>query len=142
MSHCEHCQFFEIIMVKGPTPGDRLIGHCHRFPPTTGKPTLLKAEAKQPNLSNFPLVRASDWCGEFRQTTTLMKRASTPEPKESPKYDMRLVVSVREVARMLDVSERYIHMLSTKGDLPKVKIGARVCYRVETLKAWLAAHDS
>jgi len=32
MSHCEHCQFFEIVMVQGPTPGDRLIGHCHRLP--------------------------------------------------------------------------------------------------------------
>ncbi len=66
MSHCEHCQFFDIQMAQGPTPGDRLIGHCRRFPPTAGKPTPLKSEVDRLELSHFPLVRASDWCGEFR----------------------------------------------------------------------------
>jgi len=142
MSHCEHCQFFEIEMVRGPTPGDRLIGHCHTLPPTTGKPTPLKPEAERAELSHFPLVKASDWCGEFQQTTTPMRRTSAPAPKERPAPDMRLVVSSREAAKMLDVSERHLHMLSTKGELPRVKIGARVCYRPETLRAWLAAHES
>lgn len=53
MSHCEHCQFFEIVMVQGPTPGDRLIGHCHRLPPTAGKPTPLKPEAERAEMSHF-----------------------------------------------------------------------------------------
>ena len=141
MSRCEHCQFFEIVMIQGPTPGDRLIGHCHRLPPTAGKPTPLKPEAERAELSHFPLVKASDWCGEFQQTTTPMRRLCAPMPKERSTQDMRLVVSTREAAKLLDVSEKHLHMLSTKGDLPRVKIGARVCYRLETLRTWLAEHE-
>src|SRR4051794_23192736 len=121
MSRCEHCQFFEIVMVQGPPPGDRLIAHCRRFPPTAGKPTPLKAEADNPELSHFPLVRAGDWCGEFRQTTTPLRRTSAPTPAKPPSQDMRLVVSSREAAKMLDISERTLFMLSAEGNLPRVQ---------------------
>lgn len=141
MSHCEHCQFFKLVMVPGPSPGDRLIGHCQRFPPTAGRPTPLKAEAANPDLSHFPLVKGSDWCGEFTQTTTPMRRLSAPTPTTAPSPDLRLVVSSGEAAKMLDVSEKHLYTLSMKGDLPRVLIGARVCYRVETLRAWVAAHE-
>lgn len=142
MSHCEHCQFFDIVMVQGPTPGDRLIGHCRRYPPRTGRRTPLKAEAEHPKLSHFPLVRGNDWCGEFQRTTTPMRRMSAPEPKKVASQDMRLVVSAGEAADMLGISEKHLYTLSTKGNLPRVQIGARVCYRIETLKAWVAAHES
>lgn len=42
---------------------------------------------------------------------------------------------------MLDVSERHLHRISAKAGLPRIQIGARVCYRVETLKKWLADHE-
>ncbi|MEO6435647.1 MAG: helix-turn-helix domain-containing protein, partial [Tepidisphaeraceae bacterium] len=54
----------------------------------------------------------------------------------------RLGVSVREAAMMLGVSEKHVYTLSVKGDLPRVQIGARVCYRVEAPRAWLAAHEA
>jgi excisionase family DNA binding protein len=92
-------------------------------------------------MSHFPLVKASDWCGEFAQATSSLRRLSAPARQRQANEDMRLVVSSREAAEMLSVSERHLHMLSSKGDLPKVRIGARVCYRVETLRAWLAAHE-
>jgi len=100
MSRCEHCQYFEIVMVQGPTPWDRLIGHCHRFPPTVGKPTPLKAEVERADLSHFPLVKAGEWCGEFQQTTTNLRRSWAPALKERLTQDMRLVVSSREATKM------------------------------------------
>lgn len=142
MGHCEHCQFFEIVMVQGPTPGDRLIGHCHKLPPTAGRSTSLKAEAQRAELSPFPLVKASDWCGEFQPATTAMRRLSAPAVKEPPSQDMRLVVSAREAAKMLDVSERLLFALTARGEVPRVKIGKRVCYRVESLRTWLATNES
>ena len=141
MSRCEHCQFFDIVMIEGPTPGDRLIGHCRRFPPSPGRRTPLKSDPMPPEPSHFPLVKGNDWCGEFQQTTTPYRRLSAPEKKQPSIQDMRLVVSGGEAAKMLGVSERHLHTLSKKGDLPRVQIGARVCYRLETLRAWLERHE-
>jgi excisionase family DNA binding protein len=142
MSRCEHCQFFQIVMIQGPLPGDRLIGHCRRFPPTMGKITPLKDEVERAEMSPFPLVKASDWCGEFCQTTTSLPRHSafstTPKP---PVQDMRLVVSAQEAAKMLGISHRTLHGLSAKGQLPAVRIGARVCYRIETLRTFVSAQE-
>jgi excisionase family DNA binding protein len=67
---------------------------------------------------------------------------SAPESKIATGQDMRLVVAVGEAANMLGISERHLQTLSTKGNLPRVQIGARVCYRVETLRAWVAAHET
>ena len=142
MSRCEQCRFFKIVMSQGPTPGDRLIGHCHRLPPRKGKPTPLRDDVGRAEISHFPLVKASDWCGEFQATTSRIERVSGLASKEQPSHDMRLVVSTREAARMLDISERHLHTLSNKGAIPKVKIGSRVCYRIESLRAWLTAHES
>lgn len=141
MGNCERCCFFQTVMVEGPTPGDRLMGHCHRFPPPRGRRTPLKSEVGQFRSSAFPLVRASDWCGEFRQTTTPMNRFSAFIANDAEKPDLRLVVSSREAAAMLNISEKHLYTLSTKGDLPRVMVGARVCYRIETLKVWVARHE-
>lgn len=141
MSYCEHCLFFQIEFVQGPTPGDRLIGHCQGLPPTAGKPTPLKPEAKTAKLSHFPLVKGNDWCGEFQRASSGYRRMSAPEPKKGPLPDRRLVVSSSEAADMLGVSDRHLHRMSVEQDLPRVMIGARVCYRIETLKRWLAENE-
>ena len=142
MSYCEHCQFFQVQMVVGPTPGDRLIGHCRRYPPTEGKRTPLKPEAATAEMSHFPLTKGSDWCGEFQQASSPTRRLAAPLQKSQPPPDRRLVVSAREAAKMLGVSDRHLHRLSTEEGLPRVRIGARVCYRIETLETWLKAHES
>lgn len=51
MSYCQHCQFFQIDIVAGPTPGDYLIGHCRRFPPTAGKPSPQKSKAESADIA-------------------------------------------------------------------------------------------
>ena len=142
MSHCEHCQFFDILMVQGPPPGDRLLGYCRRFPPPFGQSKPLKSEPQLSQPSHFPIVRGNDWCGEFQRSTTSMRRLSAPASSKQAADDMRLVVSAREAANMLGISERHLYALSAKGDLPRVRIGARVCYRIETLREWLVAHEA
>lgn len=141
MSYCEHCQFFQVEFVPGPPPGDRLIGHCHRYPPTAGKPTPSRPEAKAAELSHFPLVKGNDWCGEFQRASSAYRRMSAPEPKKELLPDRRLVVSTSEAAKMLGVSDRHLHRMSVEEGLPRVMIGARVCYRIETLERWLAENE-
>lgn len=142
MHHCEYCCFFEIVTVKGPNPGDRLIGHCHRFPPPSGQRSPRKSDPGPVVLSPFPLVRASDWCGEFRQATAPLRRMVLPNLEKSPQPDWRLLVSAREAAKMLSVSQRHLWQMSAKGELPRVMVGARVCYSIESLRAWIAAHEA
>ncbi len=141
MSTCQHCQFFQIKMVTGPTPGDSLIGHCRRFPPTTGKPSPQMRRVEAADMSAFPMTRGSDWCGEFQPSTSPLRRLSATVLKKQPEPDRRLVVSANEAAKMLGVSGRHLHRMSAEAGLPRVQIGARVCYRVETLKNWLAEHE-
>jgi excisionase family DNA binding protein len=52
------------------------------------------------------------------------------------------MVSVREAAKMLGICEKHVYTLSKEGKLPRVQIGARVCYSVETLRAWVRAHET
>jgi excisionase family DNA binding protein len=142
MSRCEHCQFFQTLTVQGPNWGDRLIGHCKRFPPTPGRPTPLKDEVTRADLSQFPLVRANEWCGEFRPTTTEFRRTSAFTMSPKPKVQgLRILVSSGEAAKMMGVCEKSLYHLSRSGHLPVVRVGRRVCYCIETLKSWVAAHE-
>jgi len=141
MSHCEHCLFFQVVMVEGPTPGDRLLGHCHRFPPPTGRPTPLKGDSVPPEPSHFPLIKGSDWCGEFRQANTDTRRLSASPGTTPQGKDMRLVISSGEAAKLLGISNRTLYSLSESGEVPRVRIGSRVCYRMETLQAWVASRE-
>jgi excisionase family DNA binding protein len=52
---------------------------------------------------------------------------------------MRLVVSASEAAKMLGISDRTLYSIAKQGKLATVRIGSRVCYRVETLREWLAS---
>ena len=51
----------------------------------------------------------------------------------------KLLLTVREAAAALSVSERTLWGLTApRGDLPCVRVGARVLYSVDTLRAWVA----
>jgi len=48
-------------------------------------------------------------------------------------------VGRREAARLLSISERKLWSLTVSGEIPAAKIGTRVVYPVEQLRAWLEA---
>ena len=51
----------------------------------------------------------------------------------------RLLISAREAAAMLSVSEKHLWSNSTpRGPIPAVKIGNRVLYSPRDLEAWVA----
>jgi len=49
----------------------------------------------------------------------------------------RLTVSRAEAALMLGISERLLWTWTNAGQIPHVRIGARVLYPVEALRQWL-----
>ena len=55
--------------------------------------------------------------------------------------DESLLLSAREAAHRLRVSERTLWTLTQRGDVPHVRIGRRVLYRPATLNAWLATRE-
>ena len=50
----------------------------------------------------------------------------------------RLALRPREAAQLLGVSERHLHNLTKRGDVPCVRFGRAVGYPVESLRRWLA----
>jgi len=49
----------------------------------------------------------------------------------------RLTVNRAEAASMLGISERLLWTWTNAGQIPHVRIGARVLYPVEALRQWL-----
>lgn len=59
----------------------------------------------------------------------------------APHASARLTLGVREAAAMLGVSERHLHTLTQRGDVPHVRLGGRVVYRIATLDRWLTERE-
>jgi excisionase family DNA binding protein len=59
----------------------------------------------------------------------------------SPQSTAPLLLSARETARALSVSERTLFTLTKERGLPCVRIGSRVMYRPEAVNAWLAERE-
>ncbi|HXF37959.1 MAG TPA: helix-turn-helix domain-containing protein [Actinomycetota bacterium] len=51
------------------------------------------------------------------------------------------LLTVREVARLLAVSPRYVQLLAQRGELPHVRIGRLVRVRAEDLAAFVQARS-
>lgn len=62
------------------------------------------------------------------------EQATTPGP-------VQLALSARETAAALSVSESTLLRLRKGGSLPSVHLGARVVFRIETVRAWLAREE-
>jgi predicted DNA-binding transcriptional regulator AlpA len=54
----------------------------------------------------------------------------------SPKPE-KLLLNARETAEMLGISTRLLWSETNSGNIPSVRIGARVLYPVEEIKIWL-----
>jgi excisionase family DNA binding protein len=54
----------------------------------------------------------------------------------------RLTVNRKEAAAMLGISERLLWTWTNAGQIPHVRIGARVLYPVESLRQWLEQQTS
>ena len=49
----------------------------------------------------------------------------------------RLLIGAREAAKALAISERTLWELTNSGDVPHVRIGRRVLYDPDDLRAWI-----
>ena len=52
----------------------------------------------------------------------------------------RLWVS-RDVAKLLNISERTVHSLTQRGELPAVRVGRSVRYRPATIRQYIQQND-
>lgn len=143
MPICEQCRHFHVLPRIAPPPGDRLLGECRRFPPAA-PPTVISVGSESTPLAMFPLLRAGEWCGEFSEATSRAVVASSPFMREKSQpisEDKRLLVSAREAAKMLGLSTRTLYTMTARGELKPVRVGRRVCYSPEALRAWIAARQ-
>lgn len=63
-------------------------------------------------------------------------------PAKSPSECPRLALNAAEAARALSIGRRLLWSLTASGELPCVRIGARVLYPVAGLQAYLAANTA
>ena len=55
----------------------------------------------------------------------------------------RLLLSARDAAAALSISERTLWSITApRGDLPCVRVGQRILYGVDDLRAWIDEHKS
>ncbi len=63
---------------------------------------------------------------------------STRTPGESLFENQKQLLSYKETARYLSMSEPYLRRLKAKGEIPFVPIGSRgVRFRIDSLIAWI-----
>ena len=56
--------------------------------------------------------------------------------------DSRFLLSTRETAKRLSISDRHLFSLTKSGILPCVRVGTRVLYSVETIKQWMRESEA
>jgi excisionase family DNA binding protein len=56
--------------------------------------------------------------------------------------EVKLAVSAREAASMLGISERLLWTWTRSGKVPHLRVGVRVLYSVELLRAWVKEQSS
>lgn len=59
----------------------------------------------------------------------------------SPQSDVRLALTAYEAARSLGICRRTLHTLTQSGQIRCLRVGRRLLYRPETLRAWLEAQE-
>jgi len=63
-----------------------------------------------------------------------------PRPSDHSKKE-RMLVGIREAARLLSISDRTLFTLTKAGKVPHVRINRRVLYRPDSLQEWLSARE-
>lgn len=56
---------------------------------------------------------------------------------ENTPAEAKLAVSAREAAAMLGISERLLWTWTRSGKVPHLRLGVRVLYPVDLLRAWI-----
>jgi len=56
--------------------------------------------------------------------------------------DEPFLLSARDAAKRLSISQRTLFTLTSTGRIPCVRIGRLVRYSVDTLKKWIKDHES
>lgn len=74
------------------------------------------------------------WC---RMDSDTFYRVADPDEKLRP-----LAVRPRQAATMLGISVSSLERLNKAGEIPRIKDGNKVFYRVATLDAWLARRET
>lgn len=65
------------------------------------------------------------------------KQSQQPTIEDGP-----FLLSSREAAKRLSISERHLFSLTKSGGLPCVRVGTRVLYSVETIKQWIRESEA
>lgn len=65
-----------------------------------------------------------------------------PDGSTDRKDDGPFLLTARDAARRLSISERTLFAMTSSGEIPCVRIGRLVRYSVETLKKWITQHES
>ena len=76
---------------------------------------------------------------ELRSREQLLNHINSEQESCS---DGRLLLRSNEVAKRLSISERHLHKMTTEGEIPCVRIGQSVRYRVEVIQDWLKEAES
>jgi len=53
----------------------------------------------------------------------------------------QLLIDARDAARLLSISPRTLWSLTKAGKIPVVRIGRRVLYATDTLRAWITERE-
>lgn len=70
-------------------------------------------------------------------------RVSSPQQLPTPaSQDYSLLLTARDTAKRLAISERHLHGLTRSGQLPCVRVGKCVRYNLETVQKWVRETES
>jgi excisionase family DNA binding protein len=64
-----------------------------------------------------------------------------PESSHNPSPP-KLLISQRDAAKALSISERTLWAATKRGEIPYINVGARVLYSPAALAEWIAARQS
>ncbi len=70
------------------------------------------------------------------------KHSARRYASQSRSADERCLLTPRETAKRLAVSERHLHTLTRSGHLPCVRVGTCVRYNLETIQKWVREAES
>lgn len=71
-----------------------------------------------------------------------IKFLETQKPKVTPLGETALLLTPRETAKRLGVSERHLFRITHEGVLPHLKIGRNTRYNIETVKEWIRSTEA
>lgn len=67
----------------------------------------------------------------------LTERTATADPRRETRAGGARLLTVREVARLLAVSERLVQSLAQRGDLQAIRVGRLLRFRLEDVETFV-----